>query len=87
MIDYDGVLVPHTQVAREWLREVAVSCRRYRDELLAAVLELLLCAPPSLLPAQVGPAPADALCKRRCRYHASQSVHTVSSKMLRSVGN
>ena len=43
----------HTQVAREWLREVAVACRRYRDELLAAVLELLLVAPPAILPAQV----------------------------------
>ena len=37
------------QVVGEWLREVAVASRRYRDELLSAVLDLLLSAPPSLI--------------------------------------
>lgn len=37
------------QVVAEWLREVAVASRRYKDELLSAVLDLLLSAPPSVL--------------------------------------
>lgn len=37
----------------DFLRELWVSSRRYTDELLVAVLELLLSAPQSLLRAQV----------------------------------
>ena len=37
----------------DFLRELFVASRRYKDELLAATLELLLSAPQSLLPAQV----------------------------------
>ena len=52
-----GVRAAHAamraQVLGGWLREAAVACRRHRDELLSAVLELLLAAPPSLLPPQV----------------------------------
>ena len=40
------------QIVRAWLLEVAVLMRRYKDELLSAVLDLLLSAPSTLFPPQ-----------------------------------
>lgn len=40
------------QVVRAWLLEVSVLARRYKDELLSAVLDLLLSAPGPIFPPQ-----------------------------------
>ena len=42
----------HLQIVAAWLLEVAVLLRRYKDELLSAVLDLLLSAPSTIFPAQ-----------------------------------
>lgn len=41
------------QIVRAWLLEVSVLVRRYKDELLSAVLDLLLSAPSVIFPPQV----------------------------------
>lgn len=41
------------QIVRAWLLEVSVLVRRYKDELLSAVLDLLLSAPSIIFPPQV----------------------------------
>ena len=42
----------HLQIMAAWLLEVSVLVRRYKDELLSAVLDLLLSAPSTIFPAQ-----------------------------------
>ena len=42
----------HLQIVAAWLLEVSVLVRRYKDELLSAVLDLLLSAPSTIFPAQ-----------------------------------
>jgi hypothetical protein len=48
-----SMLACKMQMVGEWMREVAVASRRYKNELLAAVLDLLLSSPPSIFPAKV----------------------------------
>lgn len=53
-----------------FLQELCVTVRRYTDELLAACLHLLVSAPPSMLPQQVGPVTAVFHCwlPRDCQH-------------------